>query len=175
VLNIKIILFYILAIFLVSCSGNNTPNKNKIDQKEIEESLVKVNKKLVKSEDAQITDFISRYGWEMKQTGTGLRYMIYKHGSGPQAVIGQVAKVNFTVSLLNGEVCYSSDTEGLKEFQIGQGGVESGLEEGILLLKAGDQAKFIIPSHLAFGLLGDTDKIPAKAVLVYDIELVELI
>ena len=158
---------------MVSC-GENTPNQNTIGKKEIEESLVEVNKKLVKSEDEQIKDFIDRYGWKMKKTGTGLRYMIYKSGSGPLATIGQVAKVNFTVRLLNGETCYSSDTKGPKEFQIGQGGVESGLEEGILLLKKGDRVKFIIPSHLAFGLLGDTDKIPAKAALVYDIELVEL-
>ena len=48
------------------------------------------------------------------------------------------------------------------------------LEEGILLLKEGDRAKFIIPSHLAFGLLGDMKKIPAKAVLVYDIELIKI-
>ncbi len=151
-----------------------TTNQNKVDKKEIEESLVKVNKQLVKSEEEQIKDYINRYGWEMQETGTGLRYMIYKHGTGQLAEKGQIAKVNFTLSLLNGEVCYSSDAEGLKEFKIGQGGVESGLEEGILLMKQGDRAKFIIPSHLAFGLLGDTEKIPAKATLVYDIELVEL-
>jgi FKBP-type peptidyl-prolyl cis-trans isomerase len=159
---------------LFSC-GTKTPETNKIDKKEIEESLVEVNKKLVKSEEAQIEDFIARYGWEMQETGTGLRYMIYQSGSGPLAKKGQVAKVIFTVSLLNGEVCYSSDTEGIKEFKIGRGGVESGIEEGILLMKKGDGAKFIIPSHLAFGLLGDMEKIPAKAALVYDIELIELI
>ena len=163
----------VLTILLTSCVEKST-KQNKINKKEVEESLVKVNKKLVKSENEQIEDFITRYGWEMEKTGTGLRYMIYKHGSGPLATNGQVAKVNFTVRLLNGEICYSSDTEGPKEFQIGKGGVESGLEEGILLLKKGDRVKFIIPSHLAFGLLGDTDKIPAKAALVYDIELVEL-
>jgi len=174
VLNIKTISILFLLLFLLSC-GNKTKQHHKIDKQEIEESLVKVNKKLVKSEDEQITDYITRYGWEMNETGTGLRYMIYKHGTGPLATKGQRVKVNFTVSLLNGEVCYSSDTEGLKEFEIGKGGVESGLEEGILLMKKGDQAKIIIPSHLAFGLLGDTEKIPAKATLVYDIELVELI
>jgi len=173
VLNVKNISFFVLAILFVACN-NHSPNQHNIDKTEIEESLVKVNKKLVKSEDEQINDFISRYNWDMKQTGSGLRYMIYEHGSGPKAIKGQVAKVNFTVGLLDGTVCYSSDTEGLKEFQIGQGGVERGLEEGILLMKKGDRAKFIIPSHLAFGLLGDENKIPAKAALVYDIELVEL-
>ncbi len=172
-LKLKNISLFILAALLASCN-NNTSTKSKIDKKELEETLVNVNKKLLKSEDEQITDFITRYGWEMKETGTGLRYKIYVHGSGPLAVKNQIATVGFTVSLLNGKACYSSDTEGLKEFKIGQGGIESGVEEGILLMKKGDRAKFIIPSHLAFGLIGDSDKIPAKATLVYDIELVEL-
>lgn len=172
-LKLKNTSLFLLAVLLVSCN-NNTNTQNTVDKRELEETLVSVNKKLVKSEDEQIKDFISRYGWEMKETGTGLRYKIYQHGSGPLAVKNQIANIAFTVSLLNGEACYSSDTEGLKEFKIGQGGIESGVEEGILLMKKGDRAKFIIPSHLAFGLVGDSDKIPAKATLVYDIELVEL-
>jgi FKBP-type peptidyl-prolyl cis-trans isomerase FkpA len=76
--------------------------------------------------------------------------------------------------LLNGDLAYSSGQTGPKEFEIGHGGVESGLEEGILLLHVGDHAKFIVPSHLAFGLLGDQNKIPQRATLVYDIELVKL-
>ena len=78
------------------------------------------------------------------------------------------------IRLLNGETIYRSENKGIKEFLIGKGGVESGLEEGILLLHQGDKARFIIPSHLAFGLLGDSDKIPEKASLVYDVELIKI-
>jgi FKBP-type peptidyl-prolyl cis-trans isomerase len=52
--------------------------------------------------------------------------------------------------------------------------VESGLEEGILLLREGDKAKFILPPHLAHGLLGDDNKIPARSIIVYDLELLSL-
>jgi FKBP-type peptidyl-prolyl cis-trans isomerase len=52
--------------------------------------------------------------------------------------------------------------------------VESGLEEGILLLQEGDKARFIMPPHLAHGLIGDRDKIPARATIIYDLELVSL-
>jgi len=38
-------------------------------------------------------------------------------------------------------------------------------------MRQGDRAKLIVPSHLAFGLLGDLKKIPAGATLVYDIEI----
>jgi FKBP-type peptidyl-prolyl cis-trans isomerase len=168
-----LIIFLLLSVFNYSCKENKTPEKH-VNPAEYKESLMKVNKKMVKSEDEQIEDYIARYGWRMKKTGTGLRYMIYKQGSGPTAEKGKVAKIFFSVSLLNGDICYTSESEGPKEFLIGQGGVESGLEEGILFLKKGDRAKFILPSHLAFGLVGDTGKIPAKATLVYDIELLEL-
>jgi FKBP-type peptidyl-prolyl cis-trans isomerase len=78
------------------------------------------------------------------------------------------------VRLIDGSEIYSSDQSGNKEFVIGRGGVESGLEEGILLMRQGDRAKFIIPSHLGFGLLGDQDKVPPKSTLIYDLELLEL-
>ena len=110
----------------------------------------------------------------MEQSNTGLRYFIYKHGKGLPAEEGKIATLNYEIKLLTGEVCYTSKELGPKQFLIGKGGVETGLEEGILLLKEGDRAKFIIPSHLAFGLLGDSEKIPAKATLVYDVELIEL-
>jgi len=161
-------------MIVCSCNQSNRPVEQENKSTDVEESLVKINKKLVKSEDEQIEDFLARYGWEMSKTGTGLRYLIYELGSGIKAEKGKIAKVDFTISLLNGEVCYTSNPDGPKEFKIGQGGVESGLEEGILLLKEGDRAKFIIPSHLAFGLVGDLDKIPAKATVVYDLKLLEL-
>lgn len=142
--------------------------------KDVNETLINTNKKLVETESEQIQDFINRYGWKMEQTGTGLRYMIYKNGSGKKAVTGMQATINYTVSLLTGELCYSSETKGPKQFIIGKGMVENGIDEGILFLKSGDRVKFILPSHLAFGLVGDGDKIPARAVLVYDIELLEL-
>ncbi len=167
------ILLFLLSSFFLSCK-NEKPSKKQINPAEYKEPLMKVNKKLVKSEDEQIEDYINRYGWNMKKTGTGLRYMIYKQGNGQKAETGKVAVIQFTVSLLNGDTCYTSESDEYKEFLIGKGGVESGLEEGILLLKKGDRAKFIIPSHLAFGLTGDMDKIPAKATLVYDIKLLKL-
>jgi len=163
-------------LILVSCKQEE-PNKDKhkkLSKQLIKESMIKTNQHLLKSEDRSIRDFIARYQYNMKETGSGLFYEIYKKGRGAQSHKGDVAEINFSVRLLNGQMVYRSDEEGIKEFEIGKGGVESGLEEGILLLHVGDHARFIIPSHLAFGLLGDLDKIPEKATLVYDIELINL-
>ncbi|MBW6491545.1 MAG: FKBP-type peptidyl-prolyl cis-trans isomerase [Lentimicrobium sp.] len=148
----------------------NNPDQSRL----LKESLVAANKQAVKAENEQIESFICRYNWKMKETGSGLRYQIYFQGSGEEVQPGRIAVLKYTVRLITGDLIYSSDNDGLKEFMIGRGGVESGLEEGILLLKVGDRAKFIIPSHLGFGLLGDQDKVPPKSTLIYDLELISL-
>jgi len=171
------ILLIILAISMfISCGNNQQMKASKpIDTVNVyKRPLEDVNKKLVETEDEQINDFIARYGWNMNITGTGLRYLIYKKGNGESTVRGKIAKMNFEVRLITGDLCYSSKTDGPKEMVLGKSGEISGLEEGLLLMKVGDKAKFIIPSHLAFGLLGDENKIPKRATLVYDIELLEI-
>ena len=173
----KLGLFGVTLIFLVaSCSGDDHQDRTSktVYSKDLQKSLLDANRKAVQTEDQQIDDFIKRYNWNMSQTGTGLRYNIYQNGKGKRAVEGKIAVINYEVSLLNGKVLYTSAVSGPKEFMIGRGGVESGLEEGILLMREGDHAKFIIPSHLAYGLAGDQNKITGKATLVYDVELLKL-
>jgi len=166
----------LVSLFVLSfCSDRKSENRTKaIDPNALKEPLIEANKELVKSEEEQINDYIRRYNWKMNTTESGLRYLVYKQGSGEFATNNMIAKVNYSVELLNGELCYSSEEDGPKEFVIGSGQVESGLNEAILLLKVGDRAKIIIPSHLAFGLAGDKDKIPIRASLIYDIELLDL-
>ena len=174
----KYLLIIILGFVFTLSACDNEPSdlqvKRRIDKKQVKETLIKTNQYLLKSEKQNIKDFIHRYHYQMNETGSGLFYEIYKKGNGSKAQKGKIAELNFSIRLLNGQMVYKSDEEGIKEFEIGKGGVESGLEEGILLLHIGDRARFIIPSHLAFGLLGDLDKIPEKAAIVYDIELLNL-
>ena len=110
----------------------------------------------------------------MKETSSGLWYAITP-GAGRYKNVqtGMLVTLKYRVSLLNGNICYNSDSLGVKQFIVGKGGVESGLEEGILLLKQGDKALFIMPPHLAHGLQGDGNKIPQRAIIVYDVDLLK--
>jgi len=166
--------FLMIPLLFSSCGEEPEPAHSTHHLSMMDDTLVNYNKGILKTEDREIDDFILRYHWSMTKSPTGLRYMIYKQGSGKKSARGKVATLQYTVRLLNGNLCYSSAADGPKIFKIGHGGVETGLEEGILLLKVGDRAKFILPSHLAFGLLGDQQRIPQNATLVYDVELVEI-
>ncbi len=160
---------------LAACNSANSPSEPPVfDTKKAKESLEKANRVLVNTEEEKINDFVRRYGWDMKKTGSGLRYMIYKEGDGPKVEKGKLVSLAYDTRFLTGDIVYSSKEDGLLTFLVGRGGVPSGLEEGILLLQQGDRAKFILPSHLAFGLLGDDERIPPRAVLVYDVEVLNL-
>ena len=138
------------------------------------DSVIAFNQRLVEVENQEIEDYIARYHWNMNKTQTGLRYMIYKQGSGPRPEKGITVGIRYAISLLNGDQVYQSDPARVYTFETGTGKVPSGLEEGVLLMNKGSRLKLIVPSHLALGLLGDLQKIPSRAVLVFDVELCEV-
>lgn len=167
-------LHVILLLLFVSCKNNKPEFTNTLSQSEVTENLVDANKAAIDAEDLQIENLILRKNWTMKKSPTGLRYSIISDEKSAKAVVGMYARINYSVKLIDGSEVYSSSELGAKEFRIGSGGVESGLEEAILLMRVGDKADFIIPSYLAHGLAGDQNKIPAKSTLIYHVELLEL-
>lgn len=166
----------VLAVCLLPACGNKA-ERNGITDEEFEntrEALVGANRILVKKDQERIKSFVERKGWDMTESPSGLWYQVYEKGRGTKAEKGMTISLNYAVSLLDGTLCYSSDSLGIMQFRIGQGGVESGLEEGVLLLREGDRARFIMPPHLAHGLTGDGERIPQRAIIVYDVEVVGL-
>lgn len=170
----KRFMYFVLFLVLVSC-GNRDADKNKeINPALFKEQLVKVNKYELEKETDEINQYIKRNGWEMKSTGTGLRYLLLKKGDGSKPRSGDFVKVNYKISLLDGTLCYSSDKNGAQEFKVEQDNVESGVHEAVLLMREGEKAKFILPSHMAHGLHGDENKIPPLSAIIVDMELLEI-
>lgn len=158
-------------------SGCDTSQKKvqPLAPSEYKQPLIKANQTLVEIEEQDIENYIARQKWDMIETGSGLRYLFYEKGNGRKVEEGLVVQCAYSTGLLTGKECYNSDDLGPKEFLVGRGGVESGLEEALLLFREGDKVKIILPSHLAFGLVGDDDCIPKKAVVVYDLEVVNVL
>lgn len=169
--NISSVFVIMAIIMLFSCENNCQTQKSSqsIDAKQRKESMEKANRYIVIQENEAIDDYVERHQMDVVKTGTGLRYRIVKQGDTELIKRGDVVSMEYEVRLLTGDLLYSSKEDGKKTFLVGKGGVESGLEEAVLHLHKGDVADIIIPSHLAFGLLGDGDKVPPRAALVYKI------
>src|SRR5574338_643254 len=137
-------------IFLFQSCSSKEPEKRIPTYAEVKPALDTTNKLLFKEEMLAIESFIRRRNWDMQKTGTGLFYKIYKHGDTSLPVIkeGQIARVNYTVYLMDSTLvkCYASDNEP-EDFMVGMDNVESGLHEGVMHMRKGDRARFILPSH----------------------------
>jgi len=106
------------------------------------------------------------------KTESGLRFKIIQKGNGQKAESGQTVSVHYEGSLPEGQVFDSSYKRNEPiDFQLGVGQVIPGWDEGINLLKVGDKARFVIPSHLGYGAAGAGGVIPPNATLVFDVEL----
>ena len=109
------------------------------------------------------------------KTESGLRYQMIQKGNGTQAEKGKTVSVHYEGSLENGQVFDSSFKRKQPiEFKLGVGQVISGWDEGIALLKVGDKARFVIPSHLGYGSQGAGGVIPPDATLIFDVELMQV-
>lgn len=165
------ILIFIIIFF--SCK-REVEQEDKKSIKNRKESLQEINRLLVDKDTELIKSYIERRDWEMTMTKSGLWYMIYEEGTGDLIQKGDYITYNYKVWLLDGTLIYSSDELGAKSFVVGKGGVESGLEEGVLFLKEKSKARLIMPPHLAHGLIGDENRIPARSILVYDVEILSI-
>ncbi len=121
--------------------------------------------------------------WDIKSTDTvttasGLQYIVVEKTKNTDAVIpqsGQTVDVHYTGFLLNGKVFDSSVERGQPfSFELGQGRVIKGWDEGLALMQVGDKLRLIIPSSLGYGPNGAGGQIPPNATLVFDVELINV-
>lgn len=164
----------LLVFTIASCNKKGKDERKYVSPAETQENMIKANRVLVKKDRQRIAGTVERNGWDMAETETGMWFEVLSEGSGDSIVEGNKVSLNYTLSLLDGRECYSSDESGPKIFTVGRGGVESGLEQGILLCKANSKVRLILPPHLAHGLTGDGERIPARAILIYEIEVINL-
>ena len=179
ILQSVIILISIL-IGLVSCKNdqNEEPEQTALPYSVVKlqhrQELLDWNKEIVEIDHTVIEKFIERRKWNMEISGSGLYYQIYQETDGAPAINDKVAEISYSTMLLNGTVIYTAEEYGNRFLHLGHNQEEIGLNEGLMMMKVGEKARFILPPHLAFGVPGDGYLVAPYTILVYDIELLAL-
>ena len=104
---------------------------------------------------------------------SGIYYKVVKEGKGPKAPENMRVRFNYEGRLLDGTVFDNSfSTNGIVNLPVN---LMRGVGFALTLMNAGSRYIFYIPSHLAFGSNGSPElKIPGDAIVVYEIELYEI-
>ncbi|MBC7413208.1 MAG: FKBP-type peptidyl-prolyl cis-trans isomerase [Bacteroidia bacterium] len=173
-LNNTIIYLITLLTVLIGCKNEAQTNVALLNDSKLKDTLEDANKTFINTEKQRITSYVTHHNLTMQATGTGLLYSITNATKGAMPVSNSKVTVHYTSSLLNGTLCYTTRQTGAETFRVDHDDVESGLHQGIKLMHKGEKAKFILPAHLAHGLLGDLDKIPPRSAVVYDVELISV-
>lgn len=95
-------------------------------------------------------------------------------GSGQAAKAGSTVTVNYVGVLYKGGKEFDSSWQRgqpLAPFQLGQGSVIPGWDQGLVGMKVGGRRELVIPPSLGYGATGSAPAIPPNATLVFVIDL----
>jgi FKBP-type peptidyl-prolyl cis-trans isomerase len=169
-MNNKLVYLFVVC-FLFACQEDKKPLPPEWNQKK----SVELNQNLSEQEDIDIQLFLANIDTtRVIESGSGLRFISVRSSKERAIKDQEIAAVRYSVKLLDGTKCYETEKGRLDEFKVNHSDIESGILEGIKQMHLGEKARFVFPSHLAHGLLGDQDKIPPLSPLVVDVELVEI-
>lgn len=104
----------------------------------------------------------------------GVQYTVVEEGEGASPSASDTVKVHYTGRLTNGEVFDSSVERGKPAtFQVGQ--VIKGWQQALQQMKVGGKWQLYIPPELAYGQRGAPPKIGPNEVLVFEVELLDIV
>lgn len=97
-------------------------------------------------------------------------------GKGAEAKTGDTVSVQYVGTLADGKEFDSSRKPGRTPFvfQLGQGRVIRGWDQGVVGMKVGGKRKLVIPPALAYGERGMPPVIPPNSTLTFEVELLEI-
>jgi peptidylprolyl isomerase len=107
------------------------------------------------------------------ETDSGLQYQVLSAGDGEtHPVASSKVKVHYHGTLLDGTV-FDSSVERNQPISFGLNQVIKGWTEGLQLMVTGEKTRLFIPAALGYGNSA-TGKIPAGALLIFDVELLAI-
>lgn len=164
--------FYILstALFLAACPSPGVP-KVVPEQREL-----KAQEFDLAPGDPSAQALTSPTAGVKTQTPSGVQIDVLRAGAGGRAARdGDRIAVHYVGTLEDGTKFDSSRDRAMPfTFQLGKRMVIPGWEQGVRGMTEGEIRKLVIPYQLAYGVEGRPPKIPRKATLIFEVELLQI-
>jgi len=162
-----------LAVLLCCACASDEPREavNPISPPAKTMALAEVNRQLMEKDKDIIESKMRRKGWEMEYHPEGYYSMLISEGTGKKISDASTVELICKVQLLNGTLCYDNQ---IRSFNLSKTNEIAGLQQGVFNQREGDKLRFIFPPQLAYGLLGDQDKIPPRAALIVEVEILNV-
>lgn len=143
-------------------------------EEEFQSDIEKMKESMKLQSKKALEEYITKNNINVTNENSGVYIIPLEKGNGRCPVKGEKVELDFSASLLNGQLVGSTfDSPEKFSFVLGEGYTIQGWEEIVPKMHLGDRVKAIIPFDMAYGehSVGD---IPAYANLVYDIKLLKI-
>ena len=141
-----------------------------ISEDQVEAERKKMKEDMDIEEQRKLKQYINENRITVLSINTGIYYLPIKNTTGTKVETEKSIAISYKGYFLDGGKF--DETKNL-EFTMGdQFQVIKGLEYGVSLMREGEKAKFIIPSHLAYGEKGSsTGIVPPYTTVIYEVEV----
>lgn len=162
--------------------------QERLYNEQMEASMKQMNDQLA-IDTVIIDNYLAEKKIAASKTESGVRFVITKQGRGEKAKSGQTVSVNYAGYTLSGEYfdtsmkkvaeengIYNQGREPYEPFTltIDVDGVIQGWQDALKELNKGAKGTFYIPSSLAYGPQRINETISENAILVFDIEMLDI-
>ena len=120
--------------------------------------------------DQEIEKYMKSNNIDCEKSASGLYYKIIEEGEGDFIQFTDKVSVKYKGNLLGGKVF----DEQIEPIEMPVSAQINAWKELMLQLKKGSKAYMIVPPHLGYGEYS-VDKIPSNSILVFELEVVEVI
>ncbi len=123
-----------------------------------------------------LDDYLTKTNTTVEPSSSGLYVVHTEEGAGVAPKMGDRVSIHYVAKKIDMSIFDSSyDRNQELVFTVGSGEMIAGLEEGVLQMKEGGRARFIIPSFLAYGEEGYGKLIGPFSTLVFEVELKQVL
>lgn len=164
-----LIIFVAISVFMLTAC-NNVPVVETAEPagRDMTENLINANRYMTQGEETSIDAYASRRGWKMTVLPCGARIMVTEEGKGAPVAYDETVIISYRVEDLGGKTIYNNQ---LDTVVAGRLQPTRGLDAALLTMRHGGKARVIVPSELAYGMVGDGDRIGQRMALVYDVKV----
>ena len=172
--------YSLLLVLLLVCSCSDPIPRRPVSHhtQSLMVESVKLNKKINAVEEKAIKYYIAQDSlsdYYNSPSGFWYKYLIQIDEIDQIPNIGDEVEFEYEISDLLDNIIYSNESLGVQKYSIDKENIESGIQNGLKLMKENEEIVFLFPSFSAFGFSGDNEKIGIKQPLIYKVKLNKII
>lgn len=167
----------VLTITLISCVDPIPRRPVSHHTTSYMQESVKLNKKINAIEENAILYYIAQdslKSYSQSQNGFWYASIHQEINKNKKPTIGDMVLFEYEILDLNNQLIYTKEENGKVSYIIDKENLTTGLQEGLKLMKEGEEMQFVFPSFKVFGFVGDRQKIGVKQPLVYRVKLISI-